>query len=66
MVSANRSKQEQIHYGTLMDSYFELRHPSVMLVLVDVRRGVSQDDLMMIRVCDSLRNSLCSCFIKSR
>lgn len=46
---ANRSKQEQIHYGTLMDSYFELRHPSVMLVLVDVRRGVSQDDLMMIQ-----------------
>lgn len=47
---ANRSKQEQINYGTLMDSYFEIRNPNIMLVLVDVRRGVSEDDLMMIDI----------------
>ena len=45
---ANRSHQEQIHYGELMDSYFQLRHPRVMLVLVDVRRGLSDDDRLMI------------------
>ncbi|QIK69894.1 YihA family ribosome biogenesis GTP-binding protein [Erysipelothrix sp. HDW6C] len=45
---ANRSKQEQIHYGKLMDSYFELRHPEMMLILVDVRRGIGKDDIMML------------------
>lgn len=45
---ANRSKAEQIQYGRLMDGYFELRHPELMLVLVDVRRGVSQDDVTML------------------
>ena len=45
---ANRSKSEQIHYGTLMDSYFELRHPSIMLVMIDIRRGMSEEDEMMM------------------
>ena len=45
---ANRSKEEQIHYGTLMDSYFELRHPSLMLLLVDIRRGINDDDRTML------------------
>lgn len=46
---ANRSKQEQINYGTLMDSYFELRHPSLMLILVDIRRGIAEDDKVMMQ-----------------
>ena len=46
---ANRSKKEQIHYGTLMDSYFELRKPTLMLILVDIRRGVAEEDLMMMQ-----------------
>lgn len=46
---ANRSKKEQIHYGTLMDSYFELRHPSMMIVLVDIRRGLGEEDHMMLQ-----------------
>lgn len=46
---ANRSKQEQIDYGTLMDSYFQLRHPSLMLILVDIRRGVSSEDEQMMQ-----------------
>lgn len=45
---ANRSKAEQIQYGRLMDGYFSLRHPELMLILVDVRRGISQDDVTMI------------------
>lgn len=45
---ANRSKAEQIQYGRLMDGYFSLRHPDLMLVLVDVRRGVGQDDITML------------------
>lgn len=47
---ANRSKAEQIQYGKLMDGYFSLRHPHLMLVLVDVRRGISADDEQMIAV----------------
>lgn len=45
---ANRSKEEQIHYGTLMDSYFELRHPELMIILIDIRRGMGNDDLTML------------------
>ena len=45
---ANRSKQEQIQYGKLMDDYFKFRHPDLMLILIDVRRGISKDDLIMI------------------
>ena len=45
---ANRSKQEQIQYGKLMDGYFSLRKPHLMLILVDVRRGVGADDETMI------------------
>lgn len=45
---ANRSKEEQIQYGVLMDSYFQQRHPAMMLILIDVRRGVGKDDIMML------------------
>ncbi|WZU02738.1 ribosome biogenesis GTP-binding protein YihA/YsxC [Erysipelothrix sp. D19-032] len=45
---ANRSKEEQIQYGVLMDSYFQQRHPRMMLILIDVRRGVGKDDIMML------------------
>lgn len=45
---ANRSKKEQEHYAILMDSYFSLRPAHMMLILVDVRRGISADDEMMI------------------
>ena len=45
---ANRSKAEQIQYGKLMDGYFARRHPDLMLVLVDVRRGVGADDVTML------------------
>lgn len=45
---ANRSHQEQIDYGILMDDYFSLRDPRLMLVLIDSRRGLSEEDQMMI------------------
>lgn len=45
---ANRSKEEQIQYSVLMDSYFQQRHPAMMLILIDVRRGVGKDDIMML------------------
>lgn len=45
---ANRSKQEQIQYAKLMDGYFKERHPHIMLVLIDCRRGLSDDDREMI------------------
>ena len=32
-----------------MDSYFQLRHPSLMLILVDIRRGMEDDDHMMLQ-----------------
>ena len=31
-----------------MDAYFELRNPIVMLVMIDVRRGMSDDDRVML------------------
>lgn len=46
---ANRSKKEQIHYGELMDSYFQLRKPTLMIILVDIRRGMEEDDHMMLQ-----------------
>ena len=45
---ANRSKKEQEDYGVLMDSYFAERNVSLMLILVDIRRGISQEDEIMI------------------
>ncbi|HZJ87255.1 MAG TPA: ribosome biogenesis GTP-binding protein YihA/YsxC [Erysipelothrix sp.] len=45
---ANRSHKEQLEYAKLMDSYFELRDPSLMLILIDIRRGLSEEDQMMI------------------
>ena len=45
---ANRSHQEQLDYAKLMDDYFELRDISLMLILIDIRRGISDDDQMMI------------------
>ncbi|AMC92987.1 ribosome biogenesis GTP-binding protein [Erysipelothrix larvae] len=45
---ANRSKQEQIDYGKLMDSYYQLRHPALMLLLVDCRRGMADEDYLML------------------
>ncbi len=45
---ANRSHQEQLDYAHLMDGYFELRSPRVMLVVVDVRRGIVDDDYIML------------------
>ena len=49
---ANRSRQEQAHYAELMDSYFEFRQPKIMLVLVDVRRGMSDDDRLMLEFAE--------------
>lgn len=49
---ANRSRKEQIEYGELMDSYFTLRHPQLMLILIDVRRGISDDDRMMMQFAE--------------
>ena len=45
---ANRSKKEQEDYGELLDSYFADRNVSLMLILVDIRRGISEDDEVMI------------------
>lgn len=45
---ANRSKKEQEDYGVLMDSYFADRNVDLMLILVDIRRGISQEDEIMI------------------
>lgn len=49
---ANRSHSEQIEYGKLMDGYFSLRNPRLMLILIDIRRGLSQDDVMMIEFAE--------------
>lgn len=45
---ANRSKQEQVQYANLMDDYFSEREISLMLILVDIRRGISEEDETMI------------------
>lgn len=45
---ANRSHQEQLEYAKLMDAYFEKRDIDLMLVLIDIRRGLTDDDKMML------------------
>lgn len=46
---ANRSKTEQKQYGVLMDGYFSERHQCVgAIVVIDARRGVNEDDQLMI------------------
>ena len=45
---ANRSKAEQIAFGQLMDDYFSTRKLTAMLLCVDARRGLNQDDMLMI------------------
>ena len=48
---ANRTKEEQIAYGYLMEAYFSERTQlKAMLVLADSRRGLSKDDLEMIEL----------------
>lgn len=49
---ANRSHKEQNDYAKLMDAYFELRSPSMMLIVIDSRRGLSEEDAMMIEFAD--------------
>lgn len=46
---ANRSMQEQISYGQLMDAYFTMRKQcKAVLLVVDIRRGLCEDDKLMI------------------
>ena len=45
---ANRSRKEQDDYAELMDSYFAQRDIDLMLILVDIRRGLSEEDEVMI------------------
>lgn len=48
---ANRTKAEQIAYGHLMEDYFSQRKPlKAVLVLVDSRRGLGEDDIEMIEL----------------
>ncbi len=49
---ANRSKQEQKDYAFLMESYFSDREIDLMLILVDVRRGLNEDDWMMVDLAE--------------
>ena len=49
---ANRSKQEQKDYAFLMESYFSERSIHLMLIIVDIRRGMSDDDWMMVDLAE--------------
>lgn len=51
---ANRSKQEQKDYAFLMESYFQERKLDLMIVLVDIRRGMNEDDWMMVDLAEFL------------
>jgi GTP-binding protein len=52
---ANRSKQEQIAFGQLMDDYFNSRKLTALLLCVDSRRGLNSDDLLMIDLAKALK-----------
>ena len=53
---ANRTKQEQIAYGHLMEDYFSLRHQlKGILILVDSRRGLALEDREIIALAQSKR-----------
>lgn len=63
---ANRSFKEQENYARLMEAYFDDRkNLRAMFVVVDIRRGVSDDDEMMINLASSLRIGCAIVFSKS-
>lgn len=48
---ANRSAQEQENYAILMESYFSERtEPRGLILIVDCRRGMSDDDYLMLDI----------------
>ncbi len=63
---ANRSFKEQENYARLMEAYFDDRkNLRAMFVVVDIRRGVSDDDEMMINLASNLRIGCAIVFSKS-
>lgn len=52
---ANRSRKEQEDYAVLMEAYFsEREHEKAMIILMDARRELSEDDMMMVDLAKSL------------
>lgn len=53
---ANRSQQEQISYATLMEAYFgERQQKQAMILVMDARRDISEDDMMMLQLARDLK-----------
>lgn len=49
---AKRSKDERIKWGALLESYLQGRQTlRAVMVLVDVRRGIEEDDLQLLDFC---------------
>ena len=41
---AQRSRSEMIQYGKMMDDYFELRKVNGVMLVIDCRHGLTEDD----------------------
>jgi len=46
------SNKNNVDFDKLMTTYFQLRKPEALLLLVDCRRGINQDDIMMKELAD--------------
>lgn len=63
---ANRSFKEQENYANLMEAYFNNRaNLKAMFIIVDIRRNVSDDDLMMLDLAKSLKIGCALVFSKT-
>ena len=59
---ARRSKQERVQWGTLIEGYLKGREKLVMLVLlVDARRGLEEEELQLLDFMRSLRGAEFPC-----
>ncbi len=57
---AKRSVEEQVKYGDLMEGYFSDRPQlKAMVIVIDVRREVSDDDLMMLDLAKQNKLGVC-------
>ena len=50
---ANRSQDEAIEFGKMMDDYFSRKQVKLVVIIVDSRIGLTQDDLDMLEYIKS-------------
>lgn len=64
---AKRSAKELERYGKLMEGYFSHRpHLKGMILIMDIRRDISEEDKMMLQLAKDLKLAVCVALSKSQ